>query len=299
MGDITFGSLFSGIGGFDLGFERAGMKCSWQVEIDKNCQKLLKNKFGVNCYGDIREVKGSELEPVDVICGGFPCQDLSIAGSREGLAGERSGLWFEYARILRELTPAWVIIENVPGLLSSHGGRDFAAILRWLAECGYLSTWRVLDSQFFGLAQRRKRVFIVGSLRSGRSAEVLFEREGVRWNPPPRRKERKENTGVSGTLSANGGGVDRPAGNANELDFCVSFALTAKGGSGRNDLTNDQFVPSDIGVRRLMPVECERLQGFPGGWTEGFSDTVRYKMLGNAVSVPVAEWIGKRIIEHG
>lgn len=184
---MKFGSLFSGIGGFDLGFEQAGLSCSWQAEIDKDCQRVLQKHWpNVRRYEDVSTI--GKLESVDVICGGFPCQDLSVAGKRAGLAGERSGLWFEFLRIIGLNRPRWIVIENVPGLLSSDEHRDFAAILRGLVECGYRLAWRIVDAQFYGVAQRRRRVFIVGSLGDGSCAEILFESESVSWNPPTRRE---------------------------------------------------------------------------------------------------------------
>ena len=118
---LTFGSLFTGIGGFDLGFERAGMKCEWQCEIDKDCQTVLQAHWkDVALYDDVRKITGYTTTAVDLICGGFPCQDVSIAGKRKGLVGERSGLWFIFAEIIEELKPRWIVIENVPGLLSSN-----------------------------------------------------------------------------------------------------------------------------------------------------------------------------------
>ncbi|MCJ7442995.1 MAG: DNA (cytosine-5-)-methyltransferase, partial [Methanotrichaceae archaeon] len=173
---MKYGSLFSGIGGFDIALNRAGFIPAWMCEIDKSCQNILKKHFeGVKIYDDVRTIRNAE--PVDLICGGFPCQDLSVAGKRAGLAGERSGLWFEFARVIDELEPKWVVIENVPGLLSSNKGRDFAVIIQWLVKRGYGVSWRILDAQYFGVPQRRRRVFIVGSFGNGRSAEVLFERE--------------------------------------------------------------------------------------------------------------------------
>src|SRR3990167_5596480 len=122
---MKFGSLFTGVGGFDLGFERAEMTCAWQAEKDKHCLQVLANHWpNIKRYEDVKDV-GRNAEPIDLLCGGFPCQDLSVAGKRAGLAGERSGLWFEFARIIGELRPRWVVIENVPGLLSSNSGRDF------------------------------------------------------------------------------------------------------------------------------------------------------------------------------
>ena len=214
---MKFGSLFSGVGGFDLGFERAGMECVWQVEFDKACQSVLKKHFEkAELFDDVRTVGKHNLEPVDVICGGFPCQDVSIAGKRAGLAGERSGLWSEFARIIDELEPKWVVIENVPGLLSSNRGRDFATVIRWLAERGYGVAWRILDSQYFGVAQRRRRVFIVGSFGNGNASEILFEREGVRWNTE---KGRKTGEDIAYSIRAN------PSASCDKADGGISQTL--------------------------------------------------------------------------
>jgi len=174
----TFGSAFAGIGGFELGLKLAGWECKWQIENDKFCNKILEKHWpNIKRYGDIENVKTEELETVDLICGGFPCQDLSVAGKREGLSGGRSGLFWELVRLLRELQPKWILIENVPGFLSSHKGQDFAIALKTLAECGYGLAWRVLDSQYFGVPQRRRRVFIVGHFGAMCSPEILFESE--------------------------------------------------------------------------------------------------------------------------
>lgn len=176
---MTHGSLFAGIGGFDLGFERAGWHTVWQVEQEPCCRKVLAARFpGAERLEDVRDVGAHNLRPVDCITAGVPCQDVSVAGKRAGLAGERTGLFYEFARILREIRPAWFVFENVPGLLSSNRGRDFAEVLRVLmVECGYGVAWRVLNSQFFGVAQRRRRVFIVGRFGEPCPAAVLFEPE--------------------------------------------------------------------------------------------------------------------------
>jgi len=342
---MNFGSLFSGIGGFDLGLDRAGMHCAWQVEIDKHCNTILENHWPeVERYGDIKEVK--DLRRVDFVCGGFPCQDLSVAGKRSGLAGERSGLFFEFMRILSEITPQWVLIENVPGLLSSNEGRDMGTVIGELAERGYGWAYRVLDAQYFGVAQRRRRVFIVGCLGDGRSAaEVLFEQESVSGDSPPSREEGKElakDVAVSlregegqrgltvahalarGSVSSgyryDPNGEELIVSGALGVRTCRSVGaqdaacghLLAIAQNQRGELRTSKVHPQltcgggkpgqgypavQIGMaaRKLTPVECERLQGFPDGWTEGCSDSARYRMLGNAVAVPVAEWIGMRI----
>ena len=294
---MKFGSLFTGIGGFDLAFERAGMTCAWQCEIDDKARGVLARRFpNVEIYQDVRTIGKHNLEPVDVICGGFPCQDVSMAGKRKGLDGERSGLWFEFARIIDELEPKWVVIENVPGLLSSNKGRDFAVIIRWLEERGYGVCWRVLDAQNFGVAQRRRRVFIVASFGSGSCAEVLFEREGMCWDTTAGGKCGEE---VAYSIRANPShSGDKGDGGINTTLVCMAHGQSGAEivSDGSPSLTCNHEMPF-VGVRRLTPTECERLQGFPDGWTVGQADSARYKQLGNAVAVPVAEWIGKRIVE--
>lgn len=395
---MKFISLFSGIGGFDLAFERAGMECVAVCEIDKNAQSVLRRHFPkAELFDDVRKV-GKEThgrKTIDLVCGGFPCQDVSIAGRRAGLAGERSGLWFEFARIIDEIEPRWVIIENVPGLLSSNKGQDFAAIIQWLAERGYGVAWRVLDAQFFGVPQRRRRVFIVASFGNGSAAEVLFESEGgERDNPKggeagkevayslranPSHSGDKGDGGINTTMvtafmagqGAKAGGIAasetlsptlKGAGSGTNQVPTIAQTLTS-GGNGKRgylDPVNTTMVVFDrqrsdeygegsenvstlsardyksasdliwhnhqqdgsirmqedgtaptvsrqwgtggnnvpfVGVRRLMPIECERLQGFPDGWTDGQSDSARYRQLGNAVAVPVVEWIGRRIVK--
>jgi len=211
---LTFGSLFAGIGGFDLAFERAAMQCIVQVENDERCRTVLAHHWPDvdRSIEDVRNFGKRTWQggAISVITGGFPCQDVSVAGQREGLAGERSGLWFEFRRIVEELEPRWVIVENVPGLLSSNGGRDFATILRGLVECGYGVCWRILDAQYAGVPQRRRRVFIVGSLGDGRAAEVLFERTSSAWDPPPSRETRERVAAPLTRGSATGSGVNEP-----------------------------------------------------------------------------------------
>lgn len=163
---MNVGSLFSGIGGFDLGFARCGMQISWQVEQDPFCRSVLQRHFpAAQRFEDVREVGAHNLAPVDLICGGFPCQDLSAAGRGAGLAGSRSGLWSEFARIVRELRPSYVVVENVPALLTGKGKRwdraPIGRVLGDLAEVGYDAEWSVLSAREFGAPHLRKRVWIV------------------------------------------------------------------------------------------------------------------------------------------
>ncbi len=282
---LTFVSLFAGIGGFDLGFERAGMKAIAQVECDMNCRTILGLHWpDVELHDDVREYIPSPVP--DVLCGGFPCQDLSVAGKRAGLAGERSGLFHEFARILAEVTPEWFVLENVPGLLSSNGGRDMGTVLGTLGQLGYGYAWRVLDAQYDGLAQRRKRVFIIGCAGGDarRAAEVLFEPESLRGDPPPSREagartaeavaqrvDRGVNSeGHDGHLVAdtlNSGGNDdgfrtKPgehlvAFHARQdpiTDDKVSLPLEAKGGQAiAHALTSEGHDASEGGNERLNP----------------------------------------------
>jgi DNA (cytosine-5)-methyltransferase 1 len=175
-------SLFAGVGGFDLALERQGVKVVASVEIDKKAQEVLRRHFpDSTIFGDITGVTGEQLraagfEPSNgIITGGFPCQDLSVAGKRAGLGGSRSGLFWEICRLLDETRAQNFILENVPGLLSSNGGKDMAVVLEALVQRGYRIAWRVLDAQYFGVPQRRRRVFIVGCLgNSGRSPEEIL-----------------------------------------------------------------------------------------------------------------------------
>jgi len=175
-------SLFAGVGGFDLALERAGVKVVASVEWDKHAQNVLRKQFpNAQVFGDIQGVTGEQLraagfDPTDgIITGGFPCQDLSVAGKRAGLAGSRSGLFWEICRLLDETRTQTFILENVPGLLSSNNGRDMAVVIEALVERGYRIAWRVLDAQYFGVPQRRRRVFIVGCLGdAGRSPEEIL-----------------------------------------------------------------------------------------------------------------------------
>ena len=185
---LTGVSLFAGVGGFDLAMQRKGVKVVASVEIDSKCNEVLAKHFPeATQFTDVTTVKGEDLinagfnPRTGIITGGFPCQDLSVAGKRAGLAGERSGLFWEIARLVEETQTEYFLIENVPGLLTSNKGRDFGVVVGTMADIGYSIGWRVLDAQHFGVPQRRRRVFIVGRRTTdGTSiAEVLFKSDSL------------------------------------------------------------------------------------------------------------------------
>jgi DNA (cytosine-5)-methyltransferase 1 len=331
-------SLFAGVGGFDLACERSGVEIVGQVEIDGFCQRVLERRFSLpaTCRStDIRQWRESR-EHCDLLTGGFPCQDLSIAGKRAGLSGERSGLFWEIIRIAKAKQPTWGLFENVPGLLSSHGGRDFALVLAGLRECWPAVGYRILDSQYFGVPQRRRRVFLVGGPSEASVRAVLFESEGSSGHSA---ESSQAGTEIARTIATgtNGNRYD------GETENFIVGPLTAEAAEshrhGHQGFLNNQAVASGHivatlnsggnnggfrtepgehryqSVRRLTPLECERIQGFPDGFTcccqplEFYRDhpdeaatrctcpdSPRYRALGNAVTVSTVEWIVRRIV---
>ena len=212
LNKLTMGSLFDGIGGFVYAGNQVGIDTLWSSEIDSCCEAVTKHHLPhVSQLGDITKINGAEVPPVDIICGGSPCQDLSVAGKRAGLAGERSGLYMEQIRIIREMRaetnntyPRYMVWENVPGALSSNKGDDFRAVLEEAARCaengvtipqpkkwstvgcivgdGWSIAWRTIDAQYFGVPQRRRRIFLVADFGSERAGEILFKPESVCWD---------------------------------------------------------------------------------------------------------------------
>lgn len=222
---FTYGTAFTGIGGFDLGMDRAGGTCLWQIEKNTHARSVLRRHWPLATkIHDIHDAH--RLAPVTVFLFGSPCQNLSVAGERAGLAGSESGLFFEGWRLSRELGARFVVFENVFGLLSSNEGRDFATVvgaftgsipevprdgwgnagfMRSGGEGCYHVAWRVLDAKHFGVPQRRRRVFLVASLGDGGCAEVLFEPEAMQWHPGPREEAQEDLAGTLGSSSASGG----------------------------------------------------------------------------------------------
>ncbi len=299
----TVASFFTGIGGFDLGFERAGFDVTFQCEIDPFCCRLLAQHWpAVPRAGNVKELDCATVPVSDVWTGGFPCQDVSLArmGHRPGLRGARSGLFHDFARLVAECRPRVFVIENVPGLLSSHRGRDFGIVVRTLADIGYGVAWRVLNSKNFGVAQSRRRVYIVGCHRDWRGpGEVLFEPECSAGHIEAYRTDGKG--AVSPFKERLGDPCQGPL--VQRLAYCL-YACSAR--HTGTDWSRTYVSYPEGRVRRLTPLECERVQGFPVGWTLPADanedadklDSLRYHAIGNAVTVNVAEWLAARIARY-
>lgn len=282
-------SFFAGIGGFDLGFEQAGFSTSFLCENNEFCNRVLASHWpSVPKAGDINEVPPSDIPDAPVWCGGFPCQDISVARgsmSRLGLNGSRSGLFYRFAELIGSRKPEVVLIENVAGLFNSNGGNDFGVILSTLNELGYGVAWRLLNSRYFGVPQSRPRVYLCcWKGNPSKALASLFE-TGL-----PAKASRERTAFI--TESTPKGKYPRVA--------TTGYCLAATSGRHTGTDWSRTYVTCENGVRRLTPIECERLQGFPDDWTmvEGDTedaDSHRYAAVGNAVSVPVIHWIAERI----
>jgi DNA (cytosine-5)-methyltransferase 1 len=455
---MLLGSLFDGISGFPLAGKEFGIQTIWASEIEPNPIKVSEKHFPeIKQLGDVCKIKGSEVTPVDIITFGSPCQDLSVAGKRKGLEGQRSGLFGEAIRIIKEMReatngrfPTYAVWENVPGAFSSNKGQDFKSVLEAFAKTeipmpksgrwttagmvrgnGRSIAWRTLDAQFWGVPQRRRRIFLVCDFGGQSAPEILFECEGMRGDIEESGKKRKETSGnirngvkttgyalvghaqyrgggESGCLRSKGGdcaggsetlivnqtantltaeeGNRSPRGDGADNLIIKTFSFSAgqsskartigfdeekaptirAGNSGTNqtptvlciqhsiigrkpeageqgsgirddgksftldgrgqahcvtvdcrNLNENEEISGTLQaknqggyslnyinpirkgllVRRLTPIECERLQGFPDNWTEGVSDSARYRMLGNSLANPCAKFVLKRIKE--
>lgn len=290
----------------DLGWTPVGFS-----EIERFPSEVLATHYpDVPNLGDMTGFKewGIERGSVDLIVGGTPCQSFSVAGLKRGLEDPRGNLMLVYVSMVEYLRPEWIVWENVPGVLSSNRGRDFGTLLGALAHIGYGWSYRVLDAQYFGVPQRRRRVFLVGHSSGDprRAAEILFEPKCLRGNTPSSRskKQKPPTTLERGTAYAfEPGSIARNAGPVDLSPQCPT--LRAEMGDNRpaiitNDAVNKTHptLQKTSIVRRLMPVEWERLQGFPDGWTDIHTNTSngpRYKALGNSMAVPCMRWIGTRI----
>lgn len=290
---VTVNSFFAGIGGFDLGFERAGIPTEFQCEINSFCQSILVRHWPkVPKATDILALQPSDIPQADIWCGGFPCQDVSVARGwlgRDGLKGKNTGLFYPFAQLVKVKKPRVVLMENVTGLLSSHEGRDFAVILNTFRQMGYGVAWRVFNTRYFGAPQSRPRVYICAWKGSAVSALKALYEEG-----PSHRLENPRSGFLNKTF------CEVTGAHVPEVAFCLAAT------SGRHTGTDwsRTYVAYEEEVRRLTPNECERLQGFDPNWTvpdkgsslsEDAIDSLRYHAIGNAVSVPVVEWVASRI----
>jgi DNA (cytosine-5)-methyltransferase 1 len=372
---MRYGSVCSGVEAASLAWEPLGWQPQWFAEVDKFPSAVLAHHWPtIPNLGDITRdnfIKQAQPRPINVLVGGTPCQSFSVAGLRKGMDDDRGNLSLQFCRIVDALQPQWVVYENVPGVLSSGKGRDFGSIVGALVEIGYDIAWRILDAQYFGVPQRRRRVFLVGHLGQRRgAAAVLFERESIKGHIGKSAKKRQKATGDVG----NGVNEDGPthaltqAHSSTEDGTGRGVPLVANplGAGPRGiDLDHDTFIPMTVNaredpvyndnqslplgaqdtghaigfipknsaktrsvgavdeqsptldstppaiaaklqVRRLTPVECERLQGMPDNHTripwrnkpaEDCPDGPRYKAIGNSMAVPVMRWIGERIIK--
>ena len=297
---MTYLSVCSGIEAISVAWEPLGFMPVGFAEIEKFPCELLRQKYpNVKNYGDITQYEKWNIGQFDILAGGTPCQSFSIAGKRGGTTDERGALMYAYLGIVEAYRPRWIIWENVPGVLSSSSGYDFTSFLAGLEECGYGWAYRVLDAQYFGVPQRRRRVFVVGHIdnRTDLAAKVLFEQQGVCGNIAAGSETQKEATAVIGK----GINYFRRGGNFKYHKDKKAATLRSSAASDCFDLV---LAREKKYIRRLTPLECERLQGFPDYWTriawrgkpaEQCPDSLRYKAIGNSMAVPVMRWIGERI----
>ena len=325
---MKFLELCAGIGGFRQALENLNCECVGYSEIDKHAIKLYSAWYNDECnFGDITKIEAEKLPDFELLVGGFPCQAFSVAGKRGGFNDTRGTIFFDFARIMKAKKPKFAIFENVKGLLSHDGGKTYETMLRTLDELGYNAQWGILNTKFHGLPQNRERVYIVANLRERSSTKILFER----GNDSADKMERTEN-GIIGQFYNRKGkthqdlGVISSEGHSpallatthknprivkiGDIDGLntqysrvydskgVSTTINAQGGGlgAKTGLYN-----AGDKVRRLTPKECFRLQGFKDemvelGYKLCISDTQLYKMAGNAVSVPVVEWVAQRVL---
>lgn len=275
--EIRFIDLFSGIGGFRLGLERAGgFQCVWSCDNSEWANSIYLRRFkpkrGEHFTANIRQVDENKIPNHDFITAGFPCQAFSYAGKRQGFKDTRGTLFFEIARIAKAKKPSLLLLENVQGLLTHDQGRTFNTILQTLDELGYDAEWQVLDSRGW-IPQRRRRIFIIGHLREKPTSLIfpIFEADEGCGQVD---EEAPYVSTLTKSYSADGYGVGRPY---------VIYDKPRFEGKGT--------------MRALTPLEFEKLQGFPPGWTLGIPQPKRYETLGNAVTVDVIEYLGKCIKE--
>jgi DNA (cytosine-5)-methyltransferase 1 len=295
---MIYGSVCSGIEAATVAWEPLGWEAAWYAEIEPFPSEVLKHYYpSIHNLGDMTKLEKHNIykeTKIDLLVGGTPCQSFSLAGLRGGLKDTRGNLALEYLKIVDKKKPQWFLWENVPGVLSSKKGRDFGTFLGGIQKLGYGFAYRVLDSQYFGVPQRRRRVFVVGYLGDWRpSAAVLFEQESLCWSSKKSKESQQESTtSIENSIRE----IKLPI-FADVKNYTISEqAPTLTASCGISNATGPKIL-DDKGVRRLTLLECERLQGFPDNYTNipGAKDGYRYKALGNSMAIPVMHWIGKRI----
>ena len=306
--------IFGGIGGFSYGIEKATKgkwERVWYNDYDKYAVQTYNKNYGTNYKPtDITTVKTEDIPNFDVLCGGFPCQSFSAAGNRKGFEDTRGTMFFEIARILKAKRPKFLFLENVKGLLNHERGKTFTTILQTLEELGYETQWMVLNSKFFGVPQNRERVFIIGHLSRECRPKILpfptTERESIQDNEQHKRTSVYFNDSYPSS-NLRRGRVMTEAGTLTSIKeggiICVDDGASKRYQSTMKELSpslkatrSNYKVTTPFEVRRLTPIDCERLQGFPDNWTEGVSERQRYKQCGNAVTTKVIESIVRRWI---
>jgi len=337
---LVYGSVCSGVGAATVAWRPLGWRAAWFAEILPFPSAVLAHHYRETPnLGDVTKIyekKTLQKSKIDLLVGGTPCQSFSMAGLRKGLEDPRGNLMLEFLRLAHIKRPRWLVWENVPGVLSSNGGRDFGSFLGALRYLGYCGAWRVLDAQYFGVPQKRRRIFMVG-YRGGDwrpPAEVLFESGSLPRSPEPNKEIQQESPEAAFERPSSGSeplifnwqegrvfkcsAVSNPL-TASQTQAAVVFEQAHFGGNNQtgpegrgrvastikagyfkcwNDIANvTNLCPSGRYVRRLTPLECERLQGFPDNYTKirGASDADRYRAVGNSMAIPVCRWLGKRI----
>lgn len=333
---LRYLSLFSGIEAASCAWAELPMQLVGLSEIEPFCCNVLAKHFpDVPNLGDITKFKPETfkgLAPIDLIVGGSPCQGLSVAGRRLGFDDERSRLALNYIAIIGHIMPKWILWENVAGVLSTRGGADFRVFITLIAKLGYSLSWRVLDACYFGVPQRRRRIYLVGHLGTDSECprQVLFESKSLSGSAAQSAGTQHSDAGDADPASISPSTVLDMSHAVDVLRFYKDQTptLTARMGTGGNQIplvyawrkTNfHTWKETDISVpctahdakealtlvgtprlRKLMPKECLRLQGFPDDWLDDvpkYSDTAAYKAIGNSMAVPVMRWLGKRICE--
>lgn len=291
---MKFASFFAGVGGFDLGFQQAGMTPTFHCEIDQYCQKVLKRHWPhVPLHGDITDLDPKDIPNAELWCAGWPCQDLSNANTeRAGLEGRRSGLFFEFTKLAAIRKPRWVVLENVSGLLSADKGRDFERVIDELEAIGYLGIWFSCNLRSFGYPQNRERVFLIGSYQSTLSHQFYSHGGkllGDHKEGAARRKGRE-----TGSLISEGANSNSPLlvqrrggfGYTKATDYCPTIrAQTGRHQGGHTD--RPILCGQKLDLERVRATD-----GIPRGM-----DGRRGRFIGNAVAPPIAKFIGERILE--